>query len=86
MVRPESAERRRLGKSDPIDAYQAARAAMGTHRIALGQERLTRGIRALHNARRSAMKARTATMRQIYQQLVTAPVAIREKYRDLSSD
>ena len=86
VVRPERAERRRLGKSDPIDAYQAARAAMGTHRIAPAKDASLEGIRALHNARRSAMKARTAAMRQIYQQLVTAPVAIREKYRDLNSD
>lgn len=86
VVRPERAERRRLGKSDPIDAYQAARAAMGTHRIAPPKNASLEGIRALHNARRSAMKARTAAMRQIYQQIVTAPVAIREKYRDLNSD
>ncbi len=86
VVRPERAERRRLGKSDPIDAYQAARAAMGTHRIAPAKDASIEGIRALHNARRSAMKARTAAMRQIYQQLITAPVAIREKYRNLSSD
>jgi len=86
VVRPERAERRRLGKSDPIDAYQAARAAMGTHRIAPAKDASIEGIRALHNARRSAMKARTAAMRQIYQQLITAPVAIREKYRDLGSD
>lgn len=32
------------------------------------------------------MKARTSAMRQIHQQLVTAPTAIRERYRDLSSD
>ena len=86
VVRPERAERRRLGKSDPIDAYQAARAAMGTHRIAPPKNGSLEGIRALHNARRSAMKARTAAMRQVYQQLITAPVAIREKYRDLNSD
>ncbi len=86
VVRPERAERRRLGKTDPIDAYQAARAAMGTHRIAPPKDASLEGIRALHNTRRSAMKARTAAMRQIYQQLVTAPVAIREKYRDLNSD
>ncbi len=86
VVRPERAERRRLGKSDPIDAYQAARAAMGTHRIAPPKNASLEGIRALHNARRSAMKARTAAMRQIYQQLITAPVAIREKYRNLNSD
>lgn len=85
VVRPERAERRRLGKSDPIDAYQAARAAMGTHRVAPAKDVSIEGIRALHNARRSAMKARTAAMRQIHQQLVTAPSAIREKYRELGS-
>ena len=87
VIRPERAERRRLGKSDPIDAYQAARAAMGSHRVApVKNTAAIEGIRALHNARRSAMKARTSAMRQIHQQLVTAPSAIREKYRDLSSD
>jgi transposase len=87
VIRPERAERRRLGKSDPIDAYQAARAAMGTHRIAPAKDAATiEGIRALHNARRSAVKARTAAMRQIHSQLVTAPVAIREKYRDMGTE
>jgi transposase len=40
-------------------------------------------LRALHNARRSAVKARQAAQVQIRAQLVTAPVAIREKYRYL---
>lgn len=87
VMRPERAERRRIGKSDPIDAYQAARAAMGgSHRTAPTKSEDVEGIRALHNARRSAMKARTAAMRQIHHQLVTAPVSIREKYRGLSGD
>jgi transposase len=87
VIRPERAERRRLGKSDPIDAYQAARAAMGAHRTAPVKDNAAiEGIRALHNARRSAMKARTAAMRQIHSQLITAPVPIREKYRALSSE
>jgi len=86
VVRPERAERRRLGKSDPIDAYQAARAAISNHRIAPAKDASIDGIRALHNARRSAMKARTAAMRQIHQQLVTAPAPIREKYRQLGGD
>lgn len=87
VIRPERAERRRLGKSDPIDAYQAARAALGNHRIAPAKDSAAiEGIRALHNARRSAIKARTAAMRQIHAQLITAPSAIREKYRDLSSE
>lgn len=87
VIRPERAERRRLGKSDPIDAYQAARAALGNHRIAPAKNAAAlEGIRALHNARRSAMKARTCAMRQIHAQLITAPSAIREKYRNLSSE
>jgi transposase len=87
VVRPERAERRRLGKSDPIDAYQAARAALGNHRIAPAKDAaVLQGIRALHNARRSAMKARTAAMRQIHAQLITAPAPIREKYRDMARD
>lgn len=86
VIRPERAERRRLGKSDPIDAYQAARAALGNHRIAPAKNsEQIEGIRALHNARRSAMKARTAAMRQIHAQLITAPTPIREKYRDMAS-
>jgi len=86
VIRPERAERRRLGKSDPIDAYQAARAALGNHRIAPAKNaEQIEGIRALHNARRSAMKARTCAMRQIHAQLITAPTPIREKYRDMAS-
>jgi len=87
VIRPERAERRRLGKSDPIDAYQAARAALGNHRVAPAKNaEQIEGIRALHNARRSAMKARTSAMRQIHAQLITAPTVIREKYRDMASD
>lgn len=86
VVRPDRSERRRLGKSDPIDAYQAARAALAEHRTAPVKSPELEGIRALHHARRSAMKARHAAMRQIKNQLVTAPVAIREKYRDKTGE
>lgn len=82
VVRPDRSERRRLGKSDPIDAYQAARAALAEHRTAPVKSPELEGVRALHHARRSAMKARSAALRQIKNQLVTAPVALREKYRD----
>jgi transposase len=86
VMRPERAERRRLGKSDPIDAYQAARAAMGSHRTAPVKHGTIDGIRALHNARRSARKARAAAMVQIHHQLVTAPPAIRERYRTMGAE
>lgn len=86
VVRPDRAERRRLGKSDPIDAYQAARAALAQHRTSPAKNPALVGIRALHNARRSAMKARTSAIRQIKQQLITAPVSIREKYDRLPTE
>lgn len=86
VVRPDRSERRRLGKSDPIDAYQAARAALAEHRTAPVKSPELEGIRALHHARRSAMKARSAALRQIKNQLVTAPIRIREKYRDLRGE
>jgi transposase len=86
VMRPDRAERRRLGKSDPIDAYQAARAAASAHRVSpVKDPAAVEGIRALHNARRSAIKARTAAMVQIFHQLVVAPDDIRDKYRDLAA-
>jgi transposase len=86
VTRPERAERRRLGKSDPIDAYQAANAAMSQQRVSPVKGSSIIGIRALHNTRRSAMRARTVAVNQIHHQLVTAPAAIREKYRSLNTD
>ena len=61
--RPDRAARRRRGKSDPLDAYQAARAVLsGRATTAPPRTRAIEALRALHNARRSAVKARTAAM------------------------
>ena len=81
--RPDKAERRRIGKSDPIDAYAAARAALSGRAAAAPKDDTVSGIRALHNAARSAVKARTATLNQIGHLLITAPDGIRAKYRAL---
>lgn len=78
--RPDRAERRRVGKSDPIDAYAAARAALSGRAQAAPKDDTVAGIRALHNAARSAVKARTAALNQISNILITAPETIRAKY------
>lgn len=83
VIRPERSVRRMHGKSDPIDAYQAARAALSGRAQATPKSEDIDALRALHNARRSAVKARTAAMNQIHHMLITAPVAVREKYRPL---
>lgn len=81
--RPDRAERRRTGKSDPIDAYAAARAALSGRASSAPKDDTVAGIRALHNAARSAVKARTAALNQITHLLFTAPEAIRAKYGQL---
>jgi transposase len=81
--RPDRAERRRIGKSDPIDAYAAARAALSGRASSAPKDDTVAGIRALHNAARSAIKARTAALNQISHLLITAPDTIRTKYGQL---
>ena len=83
VIRPERSVRRMRGKSDPIDAYQAARAVLSGHAVAAPKDENIEALRALHKARRSAVKARTAAMNQIHQMLITAPAPVREKYREL---
>ncbi|KRF12285.1 transposase [Nocardioides sp. Soil797] len=84
VIRPERSVRRREGKSDPLDAYQAAQAVLTGRATAAAKAADITGLRALHNARRSAVKARAAAQVQIRQQLVTSPAHVREKYRHLT--
>lgn len=86
VTRPDRSERRRVGKSDPIDAYQAARAVLAGRADAAVKDETIEAIRALNNVRSSAVKATTAAMNQIHSLLVTGPVAVREKYRGLKGD
>jgi transposase len=79
--RPDRAARRRRGKSDPLDAYAAARSALGGHRLAAPKDERTTALAALLIARRGAVKARTAATNQIKALLVTAPAELRERYR-----
>ena len=83
VIRPERSVRRMRGKSDPIDAYQAARAVLAGRAGAAPKDEHVEALRALHNARKSAIKARTAAMNQIHHMLITAPAPVREKYRPL---
>ncbi|MFF9473657.1 IS110 family transposase [Streptomyces roseolus] len=81
--RPDRAERRRIGKSDPIDAYAAARAALSGRASSAPKDDTVTGIRALHNAARSAVKAHTAALNQITHILITAPESIRATFGQL---
>jgi transposase len=85
--RPDRSTRRRVGKSDVIDAETAARAvlsgrAAGTPKSRDAQVEM---IRALRVARRRAMKARIqAGGHQIDALIVSAPQAVRQSLRGLT--
>src|SRR5215213_3505636 len=79
--RPDRAARRGQGKSDPLDAYSAARAVLAGHGLAVPKDPHTGALKALLIARRGAVKARTAAIQQIKDLLVTAPAELRERYR-----
>jgi transposase len=83
--RPDRKDRRTRGKSDPIDAYAAARAALSG--AASGHPKARDGrveaIRVLRVVRRGAVKARTQTMNQLKGLIVTAPADLRESLRGL---
>lgn len=65
--RPNRAERRLHGKSDPQDAYQAAESVLADRGTATPKTRdgYVEALRVLRTARASAMKARTAVLTQI---------------------
>jgi transposase len=83
--RPDRATRRREGKSDPTDAYAAARAAASGRASAIPKTKagIVEAIRVIHVARRSAVKARTQAMNQLKNLIVTAPHDLRERLRSL---
>ena len=83
--RPDRKSRRAHGKSDPLDAYAAARAALSGSAAVVPKLRDGRveAIRALRVARSSAVKARSQATNQIKALLVTGPAELREQLRHL---
>jgi transposase len=85
--RPDRKARRARGKDDHLDAEAAARAVLSGR---AGTAPKTRdghieAIRALRVARRSGVSGRTAAMNQLKALLLTAPAALREQLRTLTS-
>ncbi|MGH3808003.1 MAG: IS110 family transposase [Pseudonocardiaceae bacterium] len=83
--RPDRQTRAAVGKSDPLDAYAAARAALAGTAAGVPKTRdgAVEAIRALRVARRGAVKARTQATNQLKALLLTGPADLREKPRPL---
>jgi len=84
--RPDRKTRRWQGKSDPVDAEAAARAALAARRTGIPKQRdgQVEALRALRVARRSAVSQRANTQRQMKALVVTAPETLRAALRGLS--
>jgi transposase len=84
--RPDRSERHRHGKSDPLDAENAARAVLagretGTPKSADGQVEMLRQIKV---AKDGAVKARAQALTTLRALLVTAPADLRTELEPLS--
>jgi transposase len=87
VMRPNRQGRRLKGKSDPLDAYQAAESVLAGRGTATPKARdgAVESLRVLRAERNSAMRARVAVMTQVQNILVAAPEHLRAKYRGLTS-
>ncbi|GGV55206.1 hypothetical protein GCM10010245_87430 [Streptomyces spectabilis] len=83
--RPDRKARRANGKSDPVDAYEAATALLSGRASGRPKTRdgIVEAIRSLRVVRRSAIKSCTQTINQIRTLIVSAPAEARERLRDL---
>jgi len=85
--RPNRQERARTGKSDPLDAIEAARAAQCGRASGLAKTRDgdVEAIRNLLVARRSAAESRVKAVNQIRHLVFTGPDELRERFVDVPS-
>jgi hypothetical protein len=81
VSRPNRQDRRARGKSDPIDAINAARAVLSEEAITTPKLRdgFVESVRQIRATRRSAVKARRAALHQIHGLLWCAPEELRAK-------
>ena len=82
---PDRKARRDLGKSDTIDAYAAARAAVSGRASGIPKTRTgdVEAVRVLRVARTGAVRARAKALTQLKSLVVTAPVELRAQLNDL---
>lgn len=86
VVRPDRRARRLKGKSDTLDAENAARAVLSGERISAVKYRdgAIEALRSLRVARNSAMKARRAALQLLRNTIVSAPDHLRESLSGLT--
>jgi transposase len=86
VMRPNRQDRRRHGKSDPLDAIAAARAVLAETATVIPKPRTgpVEAIRLLRTTRASAVKARKAAINQMHGLLFGAPDDLRQTLAGLT--
>jgi transposase len=81
---PHAHTRRRVGKSDPIDAEMAARSFLAGKARSVPKQTngIVESIRLLRVARDSAVKSRSAALVQVRDLIITAPQELRDQLSD----
>jgi transposase len=82
--RPHAHTRRRVGKSDPIDAEMAARLLLAGKAKAVPKQTdgIVESIRLLRVARHSAVKSRSVALVQVRDIIISAPQELRDQLSD----
>jgi len=84
--RPDRSDRRRRGKSDTLDAENAARAVLAGRRTTTPKTKdgLVESLRVLRLTRSTAVKARRAALQLLRNHIVSAPESLRDQVRTLT--
>lgn len=86
VCRPDRTDRRRRGKSDTIDAENAARAALSGQRTHTPKSMAGKveALRVLRTTRGSAVKSRRAALQRLHNLIVEAPAELRDQIRNMT--
>jgi transposase len=86
--RPDRQARNRQGKSDPLDAVSAARAALSGKASGLPKSKdgAVEALRVILSCKSSATKSRTQALNQMRCLLVSGPDQLRERFAGLSTE
>lgn len=84
--RPDRSDRRRRGKSDTLDAENAARAALSGQRVHTpkSMDGAIDALRVLRITRGSAVKSRRAALQMLHNLIVEAPAELRDQVRHMT--
>lgn len=86
VTAPDRGDRRRRGKSDDLDAQNAAHAAFAGRRTVTPKSRdgMIEALRVLKTCRKTAVSARRVALQMIHGTIVSAPDELRETLRTLT--